>query len=56
MVRGCLTIHGNWPSLAREPPIILDVLAVTWPQGCGAARLRTPPDGKTARVRNVAKY
>ena len=29
MVRGCLTIHGNWPSFAREPPIILDVLAVT---------------------------
>ena len=33
MFRGCLTIHGNWPSLAREPPIILDVLTVTCPQG-----------------------
>ena len=33
MFRGCLTIHGNWPSFAREPPMILDVLTVTCPQG-----------------------
>ena len=56
MFRGCLTIHGNWPSFAREPPIILGVLTVTCPQGWGAARLRNPPDGKTARVRIVARH
>ena len=57
MLRGCLTIHGNCPSFALWPPMILGVLVLTSllrPQGWGAARLRRASDGETAMVRKTA--